>query len=154
MLHPFGVIIAFDNSMKKWTPWLLGLFILFLLVLRLLYSHVNNLGKEKEWYIAALQYECSARIDSIIRPGRALITIVSGKLDPDREWQLKGKLRAHGTLHLVIVNQEWFDLRVPMEALENDSLSINSDRDLLSIYRDGKLLSHHSLSESLRQRPF
>jgi hypothetical protein len=140
--------------MKKWTPWLIGITILILLVIRLSYTYVNELEKEKAWYISELHYHCSLRVDSIVRRGRALVTLTSGVLDPQREWQLKDKLHAHGILHLIIVNRQRYDLRVPGHTLAKDSIYINSDRNLLSLYRDGKLLSNVSLTESLRQRPF
>ena len=140
--------------MKKWIPWLIGVVIIVLLVVRLFYSHIHKLKKEKEWYISELHYNFSARIDSVIRPGRALIIIKNGNFDPDREWQLKRKLSAHGVLHLMIVNQNWIDMLVPPRALQNDSIQINSDEDRLSLYRDGQLLTTRPLSQSLRQRPF
>ena len=140
--------------MKKWIPWLIGVVIIVLLVVRLFYSHINKLKKEKMWYVSELHYNFSARIDSVIRPGRALITTIHGTVDAQREWQLKPKLSAHGVLHLMIVNQKWIDMLVPPHALKNDSLQINSDENRLSVYRDGKLLITRPLSESLRQRPF
>jgi hypothetical protein len=140
--------------MKKWTPWLTGALIVFLLVLRLVFIHVNKLNDEKAWYISQLHYDCSARVDSIARPGRALLTVTGGSLDASREWKLKDELHAHGMLHLIIQRNQWYDLRVPDVTQKNDSICIQSDRDELSLYRNGALVLTRPLSESLRQRPF
>jgi hypothetical protein len=140
--------------MKKWIPWLIGVVALAALIIRISHAHINELKEEKAWYIANLNYTCSARVDSIIRPGRALLHVTTGTMDPQREWQLKSKIRAHGILHLVISRDSLFDLRVPRATLKGDSLTINSETDQLLIYRNKKLVLSSTLTQSLRQRPF
>lgn len=125
-----------------------------LLVARLIYSRFDHLKDEKAWYISELHYDFSGRIDSLVRPGRALVTITYGDFDPNREWQLKDGLKYHGILHLFISREGWYDVRVPFQASLNDSLHINSDDDQMSLYRNGELIVSRPLSESLRQQPF
>ena len=140
--------------MKKWTPWIIIVIVFLLLVARLIYSRVDHLKKEKAWYISELHYEFSGRIDSIVRPGRALVTITHGDFDSNREWQLKDSIQYHGLLHLFISREGWYDVRVPLQTSLNDSLYVNSDNDQLSLYRNGELIVSRPLSESLRQKPF
>lgn len=127
---------------------------LLLLVARLIYLRVDHLKREKAWYISELHYDFSARVDSLVRPGRAFITVTSGDFDPDREWQLKGSLQYYAVLHLFISRDSWYDVRVPLEASRNDSLHVRSDLDQVSLYRNGELVTSRPLSEFLRQRPF
>jgi hypothetical protein len=152
--HCLGSIVAFLQLMKHRTRWIIAAVILLLLVLRLFYTHLTALSREKAWYISQLNFTFSARVDSVIRPGRALIEITGGDVDPHREWELKDDIKAHGILHLIIASGGKYDLRLPAAAMKNDSLSINSDADELSLYRNGQLIISRSLSASLRQRPF
>ena len=128
--------------------------VFLLLVARLIYSRVDHLKKEKAWYISELHYDFSGRIDLIVRPGRALVTITHGDFDSNREWQLKDRIKYHGLLHLFISREKGYDVRVPLQASLNDSLHVNSDDDQLSLYRNGELIVSRPLSESLRQKPF
>jgi hypothetical protein len=140
--------------MKKRAVWVASIIVLVFLVVRLGYIRLNDLRNEKAWYLSELHYDCSAKIDSVIRPGRALLRITNGTLNEEREWKLKERLHIHGILHLAILNGPLYDLRVPNEALAGDSVYINSDDNALSVYRDGRLLISRPLSESFRQRPF
>ena len=140
--------------MKKRTVWVVTIIVLMFLVVRLGYMRLNDLRTEKAWYLSELHYDCSAQIDSIIRPGRALLRITHGTLNDEHEWKLKERLHMHGVLHLAISNGLWYDLRVPNEALAGDSIYINSDNNELSVYRSGLLLISRPLSDSFRQRPF
>jgi hypothetical protein len=142
------------GGMKKRTPWIIASTVLTLLVVRVGYRHVEALKEEKAWYISQLHYECSATIDSVIRPGRALLSVTNGVMDADREWKLKEKLNAYGMLHLAIRRDSLYDLRVPNEAMANDSVYISSDHDQLLVYRNGELLITRPLSAFLRAKPF
>lgn len=140
--------------MKKRLVWIIGVSILILLVTRQGYLHFAKRKAEKAWYVSELHYKCSAEIHSIIRPGRALLRITAGDLNEDHEWKLKPQLRVHRILHLAIAKDSLYDLRVPNEALAGDSVYINSDDDELSVYRNGKLVVTHLLSDALRASPF
>lgn len=140
--------------MKKWTIWIIVIIVFLLLVTRLIYWRFDNLKSERAWYISELHYDFSARVDSIVRPGRAIVTIIHGNFDPNREWQLKDGLKYHGILHLLISREVGYDLRVPLQTSLNDSLHIDSDVDQFSLYRHGKLVVSRPLSEFLRVRPF
>lgn len=154
LVRQVGPILADLSAMKKWKLWLIGVFLVLTLVLRLVYSHVNTLAEEKAWYISQLHYDFSARVDSMVFHNRAFLTVTRGSLDANREWQLKDRLHAHGMLHLIIQRERWYDLRVPEETLADDSIYVNSENDLLSVYRKGELIVRQPLSTSLRQRPF
>jgi hypothetical protein len=140
--------------MKKWKPWLIVTSIVFLLVLRLFFIHLNKLQNEKAWYMSQLHYNCSTRVDSLMFHNRALLTITWGNLDAEQEWKLKEHLHTHGMLHLIIQRKDRFDLRVPEGTQINDSICLQSDRDELLLYRNGVLVMKRPLSESFRQRPF
>ncbi len=140
--------------MKKWTPWLLAIVLLALLVTRLFYRHIGGVEEERRWYISQLHYDFSARVDSVIGPGRVLINVTHGDVDLKREWKLKEELRFNGMLHLVISRGNDLDVLAPVECRPDDSLYINSDKNLLCLYRDQELLLTRPLSTSLRGRPF
>lgn len=140
--------------MKKWRPWLIALVIILLLIVRLFYRHVGGVKDERAWYISQLHYDFSARVDSVIRPGRVLVHVTRGKADPDQEWALKDQLHFNGMLHLLISRDGQFDILTPVECLVNDSLYINSDHDRLLVFRNHELIINRPLSSSLRGKPF
>jgi hypothetical protein len=141
------------RQMKKRTAWIIG-GILTLLLIRQGYLHIADRKEEKAWYVSELHYKCSAQIDSIIRPGRALLRVTGGDMNVDREWQLKPRLRIHRILHLALAKDSLYDMRIPREAMAGDSVYINSEDDRLSIYRGGQLLVSQPLSGSLRSSLF
>jgi hypothetical protein len=121
--------------MRKGLIWTAVVMLVLLMMARLLYARLGHLDKERAWYISELDCNFSGRIDSLIPPGRALVSITYGDFDPDREWKLKKRLKYHGMLHLFISRKKGYDVRVPSEAALHDSLCINSKQDQLSLYR-------------------
>jgi hypothetical protein len=140
--------------MKKILPWLIAIIILIFLVARIFYRRVNRLGNEANWYISQLHYDFSAKVDSIVRPGRALISISNGNFETQREKKLQRELKYHGVLRILIPVGERFDIRVPGSCVKNDSLYINSTEDRLMLFRNKKLIVSRPLSTFLRRKPF
>lgn len=140
--------------MKKWLPWIIGAFILGLLVLRLIYVQVTSTHDEELWYMSELDFDFSARVDSLPERGRAYLTITGGSFDPTRERTLGKKLKVHGKLRIMQRRKPYWDMWVPTSAAVGDSLYINSDKDTLHVYRGDSLIIARPLSYFLRQRPF
>jgi hypothetical protein len=140
--------------MKKFLPWLIAIVILALLVARLIYRRVNGSRNETNWYISELHYDFSARVDSVIRPGRALISITDGEVDTRRERKLQRELKYNGMLRLLVPRGDKYDFIVPGKSMKNDSLYINSDKDQMLVFRNKELLVTRPLSACLRRKPF
>jgi len=136
--------------MKRKTTGIIVIGILTLLLIRQGYLHMAGRKEEKAWYVSELHYKCSVQIDSVIRPGRALLRVTGGDLNVDREWQLKPRLRIHRILHLALAKDSLYDMRIPTEAMVGDSVYINSDDDHLSVFRNGQLVLTVPLTSSLR----
>jgi hypothetical protein len=140
--------------MKKFFPWLIAMIILALLVVRLIYRRINGSRSETSWYVSELHYNFSARVDSIIRPGRALISVTHGEVDTRHERKLQHDLKYNGMLQLLIPRGDRYDLLVPGKSLKNDSLYVDSSVDQLLVFRNNELLITRPLSASLRRKPF
>jgi hypothetical protein len=140
--------------MKKFFPWLIAIVILALLVVRLIYRHVNGIRNETNWYVSELHYKFSAKVDSVIRPGRALIYITNGEVDTQRERRLQRDLKYNGMLWLLIPSGDRYDFLIPGKCLKSDSLYINSSKDQLKVFRNKELIISRPLSVSLRRKPF
>lgn len=143
--------------MKKKVIWISAIVTLTLLIIISFRQHVRGMKDEKDWYIKQLDFEFSALLDSAERPGQVLFDVANGKLNREKEKQIASKLKYSGVLELLLYRPDGkLDLLItnPHDFRQGDSLYLNSNRNLVSIYRKGKLLSEHSLVKSLRGRPF
>jgi hypothetical protein len=140
--------------MKKFLPWLIAIVILVLLVVRLIYRRVNRVRNETNWYVSELHYNFSAKVDSVIRPGRVLIYITSGEADTRRERKLQHELKYNGMLRLLIPSGDRYHFLIPGKSLKNDSLYVDSSADQLLVFRNKELLITRPLSASLWRKPF
>lgn len=120
-------------------------------------GHVDGVREEKARYIKNLDFEFSGRLDSAERPGQVLFQVINGKLDRDKERELGAKLEHNGVIEPLLYRPDGkLDLMIPdpHHFRQGDSLYLNSSKNLVAFYRNGKLLSGHSLVKSLRGRPF
>jgi hypothetical protein len=140
--------------MKTWLPWIIAAIVILLLAVRAIYIKAHRGEKERAWYMAQLHYDFSARIDSVEKPRRAFIHITNGKFDRQRERELQFELKHHGRLGVVVSEGGQLELLVPYKAEANDSVYVNSDQDILSLYHHGQLVVSRPLSHSLRASPF
>ena len=140
--------------MKKYIIWISAICILIIIAFR---SHVNAVKAEKTNYVEQLDFEFSGLLDSADRPGQVLFHITSGKFRRDREKEIATRLKHNGVIELLLYRQDGkLDLWIPgaHDFRQGDSLYLDSNRNMVAIYRHGKLLSEHSLVKSLRGRPF
>jgi len=143
--------------MKKRLVWIAAIVILVLLVTRSFFNHVDNVEKEREWYIQQLDFDFSGVIDTIIPPGRVLFHVTNGILNRDRERHLHEKLRYNGMLDLFLYQpNDQVELIIPHsdQLRSGDSVYVNTDQRIVKILRGEKLLVEVDLIESMRGRPF
>lgn len=140
--------------MKYWIYGILGAIVMFLLVVRLIYTSATKQEEEKKWYIKQLDYDFSARVDSILYKGVAVIQITGGKFNPRKEKQLRRQLKEHERMFIVASGDGHQKMRVPFAALKGDSVYVNSSDDVLSLYRGDSLLISRPLNVSLRFSDF
>lgn len=136
--------------MKKRTLLVVGVSVVVILIAHQVYLHTSNLQNERAWYIASLHYDCSAKVISIVRPGRALIHVTDGIMNDSVEWKLKPQVQSHQLLHFAIAKDSLYDIRVPEEVAKGDSIRLNSDKDQMTIFRSGKIYKNTSILEHLR----
>jgi len=133
----------------------IGVVIIVFLTYRLFTQHVDGVEDEKLWYINNLKYDFSGKVEMVHRPNHILFQVTSGKFDKDREDDLADRIKFWGRLELLIARGESFELMNGLAKYQKgDSLYINSDENVVRIYRGKELLSESDLVRALRGRPF
>jgi len=143
--------------MKKYIIWISIIGILIFLIISTFRGHVNAVKDEKISYVKQLDFEFSGLLDSAERPGQVLFHITSGKFSRDTEREIGTKLIHNGVIELLLYRPDGkldIMLNGSHDSRQGDSLYLNSNRNIVAIFRHGKLLSEHSLVKSLRGRPF
>lgn len=140
--------------MKYWIRWIIAAVVIILLFIRLIYTRITRMEEERAWFLSQLHYKFSARVDSVLWSGRALVEITQGDFDRYREWELQQKLKAHKKLEVMVSRYGKWDLRIPYAARKDDSVYVDSDKDILSLYRKDSLIVTRPFSVSLRDQPF
>lgn len=140
--------------MKYWIKWIIAAVIVALLFVRMIYKLVTRSERERDWYASELHYDFSARIDSMLYSGVALIDVTRGEVDHHREYELRSQLKANGDLWVMVPQNGKYNFRVPYAAKKGDSVSVNSDQDILSLYRDDELIVSRPFKVSIRNSPF
>ncbi len=112
---------------------------------------------EKEWYLSQLKFDFFGMLDSAEKRGQALFHVTKGRIDINRESQLKEELRFNGLLDLFLYRQDGkLDLmisdQIPLK--KGDSVYINTDLKTARFFRAGEMIYEQSLLKSLRGRPF
>lgn len=143
--------------MKKALIWTTIILLFSLLIWNMGSAHVKGVKSEKEWYLSQLKFDFSATLDSAERQGQALVNVVEGRIDFNRENELKKKLRFNGMLDLFLYRGDGkLDLMItnPVRLEKGDSAYVNTDLRKAQFFRDGQMIYEQPLLKSLRGRPF
>jgi len=146
--------------MKKWLIIIGSIVVLILLVVRLIVTAVGGEEDEKQWYVSQLHYNFSAEVDSVEKfhqnGGLVYFHLTRGSIETSYEKKLNKKLK-HSHLGFIYYNRgdgvKIFTSR-PNTYKAGDSISVDSEKDNLTFYRDGKEIATAKISESLSRRPF
>ncbi|GHM99701.1 hypothetical protein WSM22_11910 [Cytophagales bacterium WSM2-2] len=151
--------------MKKSILILMGIGLITLLLLaRLVFRQKSGTADERKWFVKALRYEFSARVDSILvfnqHSGRLRCLLTNGDPQTYREDSLKKLFKEHDMLYLIFKRSKdtiTFVLtnHAPM-VLKGDSVWVSSTDNSIQFFRDGERVLTDSLTETLTgySRPF
>lgn len=143
--------------MKKTLVWIVSITLLILLTIRLFKKHIDDVESERHWYIEQLDFEISGEIDTIRSPKNILFHVTNGNLDIQKEENLRSKLNHSRALLLLRHHPNGYvDLRVENAQMykAGDSIYLNTNKNIVRIYRDNRLIFEKRLLKSLRGRPF
>lgn len=130
--------------------------LLIILILRLFNNHVDGVRYERQWYISQLNFEFSTTIDTV-RSRHILFHLKEGDIDWKRESCIKNKLKLNGGLDLFLYrSNNKIELRIDNfnQYMKGDIVYLNSNKNMVRIYRENKLLSQYELAKSIKGRPF
>lgn len=151
--------------MKK-TLFILGAIALLclLLVVRLFMKQKSGMDEEQEWFVKALRYEFTARVDSVkminVNNARLWCHITSGNPQPYREDSLKTFFKEHDMLYLIFRHSGDSILFIVPEQgkqiIKGDSVVVSSRQNSIQYFRNGKQFMNGPLTETLTGfgRPF
>jgi hypothetical protein len=142
--------------MKKKLLIVAGLVILALLIFQFFTEHVDGVHHEREWYVAQLGYQFSAKVDTVNASG-IVITLTDADIFREKEEVLNQKLKFNGVLDLFLYQPDG-KLSLLMEGSarfhQGDSIYISCPENIVKVYRGDKLMVERPLVKSLRGRPF
>jgi hypothetical protein len=133
--------------------------VIALLAIRAVYIFFHRAQDDRAWFLAHLDYNFRARIDSVITfPGRKALflqfTQTSGKFDPRQERKLNAQMKQR-TMKCITRSEEGYRILVNDAAAEaGDSLLVNSILDSLIVRRDGKTIFRATVSRSAYGKPW
>jgi hypothetical protein len=119
--------------------------------------------EEREWFVSALRYEFSARVDSVqmfnAHTGRLRCRLTAGNPQVDREDSLKSLFKEHDMLYLIFHRSaDSIIFLVPNGNLvaKGDSVRVSSQKNTIQFFRDRKQVATDQLSNTLTgfSRPF
>jgi hypothetical protein len=142
--------------MKKGTVIALSGVILLLLTINMFRQHVKGVKSEREWYIKELGFKFSAVVDTV-RESHIRMHRMSGRFDFDKERRVKEKLKYNGRLDLFLYrNERRIELMIDSayNYKRGDSVFIDCEAGLVSLYRNKQRLAENSLLRSIKGRPF
>ena len=143
--------------MKKKIIVTITILVFVLLTVQVIRDHTVGVQEERAWYVRELACKFSASIDTLSSSGNVKITNITGQLDYDKEQALNRKLKHNGMLDLFLYQHDGklvLLLDSAWKYAKDDSINIDCAGNLITIYRDKKLLSKKPLLKSLRGRPF
>jgi hypothetical protein len=136
--------------MKKTLLIIAGIGLLcVILIVRNVYRQNNRMSQEREWFVKGLEYEFSARVDSIRMfnesTGRLWCRITSGDPKVHREDSLKKLFTQHDMLYFVfhrVADSIIFILPEAKMIEKNDSVRVSSKENSIQVFRgDEKVFS-------------
>jgi hypothetical protein len=146
--------------MKKWMIVCLSVLALALLAYNAIRQKVNRAGDERKLYVSRLHYKFSGVVDSVrrINSQKGLIIFHSNdSIDETIENYLgqKGRLKS-GARFLIFRPAGKITIFSPAggKAAIGDSIYVDSDADLLLLFRNGEKISETVISKNLIGAPF
>lgn len=134
-----------------------------LLIIRSFLRQDSRMTEEREWFVSALRYEFSARVDSVRMfneyTGRLWCRLTEGDPQVGREDSLKPSFKEHDMLYLVFHRSaDSLIFLVPNGNLvaKGDSVRVSSQKNIIQFFRDGEQVASGQLSNTLTGfgRPF
>jgi hypothetical protein len=136
---------------------------LFLLIIRLFFRQNSHMTDEREWFVNALRYEFSAKVDSIWmlneNTGKLWCRLTDGNPHVDREDSLKRSFKEHDMLYLIFhKSADSIVFLVPYGNLvaKGDSVRVSSQKNSIVFFRNGSQVANDNLTNTLTGfgRPF
>lgn len=151
--------------MKKAILIILGIGLLCaLLIARLVFKQRGGMIDERAWFVKALRYEFSARVDTVVmfnqHSGRLRCVLKEGDPQIHREDSLKKLFKHHDMLYLIFKRSgDSITFVLPDHAdlvNKGDSVQVSSRENRIEFFRDGEPITTGSLTETLTgfSRPF
>lgn len=138
--------------------------LMLLLTVRMLFKQKSTVTDERKWFVKALRYEFSAKVDSVWMfnqdAGRLRCLLTAGDPQIDREDSLKKLFKHHDMLYLIFkrsMDSVTFVLTNHANMVaKGDCVRVSSRENSIQFFRDGKPVAADSLSETLTgfSRPF
>jgi len=138
--------------------------LMLLLMARVLFHQKSSATDERKWFVKALGYEFSARVDSVWmfnqNSGRLRCLLTMGDPQIDREDSLKRLFKHHDMLYLIFKRcADSITFVLPNHAnlvAKGDSVRVSSRENRIAFFRVGQQVATDSLTETLTgfSRPF
>ena len=134
-----------------------------LLIMRLFFKQGSNMEDEREWFVSALRYEFSARVDSVrmlnANTGRLWCSLTDGDPKVDREDSLKVLFKEHDMLYLIFHRSaDSIIFLIPNGNLvkKGDSVRVSSQENSIEFFRNGQQVAADQFSNTVTGygRPF
>jgi len=147
--------------MKKWIIITASIFAFLFLTLRTLKNHVDGVRNEKQSYVEKLNFQFSGTIDSVEflskNNGLIFFHLTNGTAEKAVEDKLNDQLKYNGDLRFILFKSN--DRVSIITSMANkyqsgDSLSVNTNMDKISFFRDSRVISENKVTEALNGRPF
>jgi hypothetical protein len=146
--------LLLSQFMKKWI--IIGsLLVVVLLSIRAYKNHVDGVQAERRSYIRELNFDFSGVVDTVNRPGHILFHATE-PMDRGREKSLNAELHFNGILDLFLYKDNQLELMIDGagQCQRGDSVYVNSEENVVKVFRGKKLVVRRDLINSIRGRPF
>ena len=147
--------------MKKTLVIIFGIAVVGALAFRLVYIKANGGFTERQWYTSHLHYDFSLRVDSVhmlngdVGLGKISSTVTRGYPSATVEDSLNRHLSHHDWLQFLVPGSGNHRELILMRAellKPGDSISVNSEKDFVQVFRKGELKYENELSTTLEAR--
>ena len=138
--------------------------LLVILISRLAFREKQDTEDERSWFVRALRYEFTARVDTVRifneHAGRLQCLLTRGNPVVNREDSLKIHFKKHDMLYFLFKRSSdtiFFVLPEHIREIEKgDSVQVSSMRNSIQVFRNGKPVVSESLTEMLTgfSKPF
>ena len=143
--------------MKKWIIISLSAALLLFLIVRIVNRKVSTIDSKRQSYFDQLDFEFSGLVDSVVvedkNHGLLFFHITAGYADVVKEAKLNSQLDFDNKfMFLAELANNKFEIAIhnPMPCSRGDSLYINTDKNLINVFRNGKQITSESAILALR----